>query len=159
MNELTNTLFEILSAETATGKPLEGVTLARNEHETLTATSVVIKRLDEKTLAQAGLFKTVTGRAHISVVQQVSKRADSSDVWHAAEIAAEGTARVVERIILNNPYLKTTTYPEGFTRHGEHTHCEQKDYGYEPHGTSYWLGVAMVFVFKYIYRDGVIALR
>ncbi len=160
MNELITALDEILTAETGTGKLLEGVTVLCNEHEGMKSPCVVLKRKGRETIQQNERYGAFIARADLVVLVQVSNRPGTSNVWRTAEEVADKKARLVEQVILRNPELVCTSYPSGITGYGEDTEIEKYEHVEGIVGNSTWyVGERLTLRVMVQFHDNMLTLK
>lgn len=158
MNELVQAIYEILYAETGADETLEGLRILRDEHEELATANCGILRNREVTIEQAHQYKIVQGFIDLYISVNVSRKAGAELTWYNAEVLAESWARKVERVLLNNATLISTTYTSGLTAQGEETEISEKDYKYRIIQSANFVVCKMTLRATYIYRNGVISL-
>jgi len=159
MNEFVTAVYEILNAETGDGEELSGVTVLRNDHETLTTLNVGVRRNREVTLEQAHQYKCVEGFLDLYVSVYVDKKSSSELAWYTAEVSAETYARKVEKVLMNNAALVSTSYPNGISYQPQDTHVSEKDYNYRNIQDARFVICKMTLRAVYIYRNGTLALE
>lgn len=160
MTEFIAVIKEILTAETGAGELLEGLGIFDEDHEGLTTPCLLIRPDIEITIAQQNRYKSVEGRALLFAMAQINKRDGAATDWRDARVLADGWARKVEKIIMRNPKLISSTYPNGFTNLDQKTQLVSKEYDFDVNGpATWWAFMRMVFKAEYIYKDGVITLE
>jgi len=159
MKEFYQAVTEILAANTGAGQELDGVTILKNEFAGMTPSCVAVRRLSETTIGQNGNYKQVEGVIELNALVQIDKRTSAAAYRETQEVAAEELANKVEKVLLPDGKLASTSFANGMTSHPEMTIIRNRAFGEHQHQDGEFVFVRMELVARYVYRDMVLSLK
>jgi len=159
MKEFYTAVTETLTANTGAGQELDGVTIFKNEFAGMAPTCVAVRRLSEATIAQVGNYKQVEGVIELNALVQIDKRTSAAAYRETQEVAAEELANKVEKVLLTDGRLSSTSYANGITSHPEMTMIRNRAFGEHQHQDGEFVFVRMELAARYVYRNMVLSLK
>lgn len=158
MKEFYQAVTEILEANNGAGQDLDGVTIIKNEYAGMKPTCVVVRRLNETTIGQNSQYKQVEGVIELNAFKQIDKLTSAADYREAQEVSAEDLANKVEKVLLADGRLASTSFVDGITVHPELTMIRNRTFGEFQHQDGEFIFVRAELVARYVYRDMILSL-